>query len=61
MSRSILSSLLATAVPLWLCASPSLAADSAVELIVTASRSGVAVPQDLLGSSVTVLDASTIV
>ncbi len=60
MSRSFLSSLLATAVPLWLCASPSLAADSAAELIVTASRSGVAVPQDLLGSSVTVLDASTL-
>jgi len=60
MSRSFLSSLLATAVPLWLCASPSLAADSANELIVTASRSGVAVPQHLLGSSVTVLDASTL-
>ena len=60
MSRSFLSSLLATAVPLWLCASPSLAADSADELIVTASRSGVAVPQHLLGSSVTVLDASTL-
>ena len=60
MSRSFLSSLLATAVPLWLCASPSLAADSAAELIVTASRSGVAVPQHLLGSSVTVLDASTL-
>ncbi len=58
MSRSFLSSLLATAVPLWLCASPSLAADSAAELIVTASRSGISVPQNRLGSSVTVLDAS---
>ena len=58
MSRTLLSSLLATVVPLWLCASPSLAADFADELIVTASRSGVAVPQHLLGSSVTVLDAS---
>lgn len=60
MSRYFLSSLLATAVPLWLCASPSLAADSAAELIVTASRSGVAVPQHLLGSSVTVLDAKVL-
>jgi vitamin B12 transporter len=60
MSRSFLSSLLATAVPLWLFASPSLAADSADELIVTASRSGVAVPLHLLGSSVTVLDARTL-
>jgi len=61
MSRSFLSSLLATAVPLWFCASASLAADTASELIVTASRSGVAVPRYLLGSSVTVLDASTLV
>jgi len=60
MSRSFLSSLLATVVPLWLCASPSHAADVADELIVTASRSGVAVPQHLLGSSVTVLDANAL-
>jgi vitamin B12 transporter len=60
MSRSFLSSLLATVVPLWLCASPSHAAEITNELIVTASRSGVAVPQRLLGSSVTVLDASAL-
>lgn len=60
MSRSFLSSLLATVVPLWLCANPSHAAEITNELIVTASRSGVAVPQRLLGSSVTVLDANAL-